>query len=192
MKPQKKEFDNRQYDKTKYTGPREFRERLQQLLLSGRQLNFTDEEKEAMLHDMVKHIEATNCVLYNDFMDEIMDTQPEWFNFICFDRRVQNYLLTYIKVRVQKLYTNHTACFDEDLTISNKCYHSGVIVPMGCDACECNMGAVCAGYGKRLDNGESKYGMPIEEAMEMFPNGCDEYSISYACYEYLDEKYWED
>ena len=48
------------------------------------------------------------------------------------------------------------------------------------------------GMVNAIDNGEDKYGMPIEEAMEMFPNGCDEYSISYAFYEYLDEKYWED
>jgi len=37
---------------------------------------------------------------------------------------------------------------------------------------------VCAGGGKRLDNSESTYGMPIDETIEMFPNGCEGYGIS--------------
>lgn len=192
MRPQKKEPDNRQYDKTRYTGPREYRERATQLLKSGRQIAFTDDEKESMLHEMVKYIDLTDCDLYNDFMDEIMDSKPDWFNFIVFDRKAQDYLLTYIKVRVQKLRTNHTACYDVDLTINDKCYRSGVLVPMECLSCSSNMGVVCAGYGKRLDNGECKYGMPIEEAMEMFPNGCDEYDISFSAYCELEDKYWEE
>lgn len=34
------------------------------------------------------------------------------------------------------------------------------------------------GYGKRTDNGEYTYGMPIEDAIKMFPNGCEDYGIS--------------
>ena len=192
MRPQRKEPDNRQYDKTRYTGPREYRDKAAQLFKTGYQINFSDDEKEAMLHEMVKYIDLTDCDLYNDFMDEIMDSKPDWFNFIVFDRKVQDYLLTYIKVRVQKLRTNHTACYDVDLTISDKCYRSGVLVPMSCDICEYNMGVVCAGTGKRLDNGEEKYGMPIEEAQAMFPNGCDEYSIAFHAFDELEDKYWED
>jgi len=194
MKTQKKEIkiDNRQFDRTKYTGPREFRERISQLYKSGRQIDFSDDEKEAMLHEMIKYINSTDCDLYNDFMDEIMDSKPDWFNFICFDRRTQKYLQTYIKVRVQQLRTNHTGYDDIGLTITDKCYRSGVLVPMECDSCSLNMGVVCAGSGKRLDNGECKYGMPIDEAIAMFPNGCDEYSISFPSYCILEDKYWEE
>lgn len=46
-----------------------------------------------------------------------------------------------------------------------------------CETCEF-MGAVCCGYGKRTDNGEATYGMPIDEAEKMFPNGCSDYGIS--------------
>lgn len=192
MRPQKKEPDNRQFDRTRYTEPREYRERARELFGSGRQLAFSDEEKENMLHEMVKYINNTDCDLYNDFMDEIMDSKPDWFNFICFDRRVQNYLMTYIKARVQKLRTNHTGYDDIDFTINDTCYRSGVLVPMECASCTSNMGVVCAGYGKRIDNGEDKYGMPIEKAMELYPNGCEEYSISMMSYCDLEDLYWEE
>lgn len=46
-----------------------------------------------------------------------------------------------------------------------------------CTTCEF-YSSVCMGYGKRTDNGKDTYGMPIEEAMEMFPNGCEDYGIS--------------
>lgn len=52
------------------------------------------------------------------------------------------------------------------------------LVEKNCDTCEFNFGNVCAGHGIRLDNGKSTYGMPMEEAEEMFPNGCDDYGIS--------------
>ncbi|MBQ2882723.1 MAG: hypothetical protein IJE43_02965 [Alphaproteobacteria bacterium] len=47
-----------------------------------------------------------------------------------------------------------------------------------CDNCEFNAGTVCMGFGKRIDNGNDTYGMPIEEAKKMFPNGCDDWGIS--------------
>ena len=47
-----------------------------------------------------------------------------------------------------------------------------------CDTCEFNAGTVCMGYGKRTDNKNDTYGMPIEEAKKMFPNGCDDWGIS--------------
>lgn len=47
-----------------------------------------------------------------------------------------------------------------------------------CDTCEFNAGRVCMGTGTRLDNGELTYGMPLEEAVKMFPNGCKDWGIS--------------
>lgn len=47
-----------------------------------------------------------------------------------------------------------------------------------CKTCEF-YNSVCMGYGKRTDNGKYTYGMPIEEAMKMFPNGCEDYGISF-------------
>lgn len=51
-----------------------------------------------------------------------------------------------------------------------------------CGTCEFNAGNVCIGSGKRLDNGEYTYGMPIEEAMSMFPDGCEDWGISLSAF----------
>lgn len=52
------------------------------------------------------------------------------------------------------------------------------LVEQNCSTCEFNFGNVCAGHGNRIDNGQDTYGMPMEEADKMFPNGCDDYGIS--------------
>lgn len=51
-----------------------------------------------------------------------------------------------------------------------------------CDTCEFNAGKVCMGFGKRTDNGENTYGMPIEDAKAMFPDGCEDWGLSYPAY----------
>lgn len=53
-----------------------------------------------------------------------------------------------------------------------------------CTTCEF-YNSVCMGYGKRTDNGQFTYGMPIEEAIKMFPNGCEDYGISLR--DYIDD-----
>lgn len=57
-----------------------------------------------------------------------------------------------------------------------------------CDTCEFNAGSVCMGYGKRTDNGENTYGMSIEEAEKMFPNGCEDWGISLSAFIEEEEK----
>lgn len=47
-----------------------------------------------------------------------------------------------------------------------------------CNNCKFNFGSVCASHGVRLDNGESTYGMSMEDAIKMFPKGCEEFTIS--------------
>lgn len=51
-----------------------------------------------------------------------------------------------------------------------------------CDTCEFNFVEVCAGHGTRIDNGQDTYGMPMDKAYEMFPNGCDDWGISFGEY----------
>lgn len=52
------------------------------------------------------------------------------------------------------------------------------LVEQSCATCEFNFGTVCAGYGTRTDNGKNTYGMPMDEAEKMFPDGCEDYGIS--------------
>ena len=54
-----------------------------------------------------------------------------------------------------------------------------------CGTCEFNAGIACMGYGKRTDNGKDTYGMPIEEAEDMFPDGCEDWGISFSAYQDL-------
>lgn len=52
----------------------------------------------------------------------------------------------------------------------------------GCVTCEFNAGIACMGYGKCTDNKKDTYGMPIEDAEKMFPDGCDAWGISLGAY----------
>ena len=52
-----------------------------------------------------------------------------------------------------------------------------------CDKCQFNLGDICAGFGERRDNGELTFGMGMEQAKAMFPNGCEEYKISFGASE---------
>lgn len=52
------------------------------------------------------------------------------------------------------------------------------LVEQNCSTCEFNFGDVCTGHGIRIDDGKDTYGMSMEEADKMFPNGCGDYGIS--------------
>lgn len=56
-----------------------------------------------------------------------------------------------------------------------------------CSSCEFNFGNVCAGNGKRKDNGESTYGMQMSKAKKMFPSGCDDWSLSMQAFTEIEE-----
>lgn len=56
------------------------------------------------------------------------------------------------------------------------------LVKKSCETCEFNFGNVCAEHGKRTDNGNDTYGMQMEEAEEMFPDGCEDYGISLSAF----------
>lgn len=51
-------------------------------------------------------------------------------------------------------------------------------VEENCYNCEFNFGNVCAGHGINVDNGKDPYPMPMEQAIAMFPEGCENFGIS--------------
>ena len=61
------------------------------------------------------------------------------------------------------------------------------LLKKSCTTCEFNFGTVCAGYGTRTDNNEPTYGMPMEEAEKMLPNGCEDYGISAEAFAYQEK-----
>ena len=70
--------------------------------------------------------------------------------------------------------------FDKKVIDGNKMKSECVeeLIERSCDTCEFNFGNVCAGSGTRNDNGKNTYGMSIEDAKKMFPEGCKDYGIS--------------
>lgn len=70
-----------------------------------------------------------------------------------------------------------------DLLRQMKAEPGDILVEKSCATCEMNTGVVCMGSGKRKDNGDSTYGMPMEEAQRMFPRGCEDYGISLSAFE---------
>lgn len=56
------------------------------------------------------------------------------------------------------------------------------LLEMNCTTCEFNMSGRCGGHGLRLDNGEDTYAMVVSEALKMFPNGCEDYGISFKAF----------
>ncbi len=55
-------------------------------------------------------------------------------------------------------------------------------IERNCRNCEFKAGNACLGEGKRIDNGSVTYGMSLNDAVKMFPNGCDNFEISYLAY----------
>ena len=55
-------------------------------------------------------------------------------------------------------------------------------IKKSCLTCEFNFGEMCAGYGKRKDNGKETYGSKIDELIEMFPSGCPYWGLSHEAY----------
>ncbi len=60
-----------------------------------------------------------------------------------------------------------------------RAYRGDRLIEKNCSTCEFNFGVVCASHGVRLDNGLDTYGMSIDLSCDMFPNGCDEWEISF-------------
>lgn len=169
----------------RYWGRKAYKELANKLRHSNRQEKFTKEEKLQMLSDMVSFIEDKDFTLYHDFMDFASQQRQDWFNFLVFDKKARDTILTYVEFRVQdkKGLTDWSKTFVIDE--SRICHEEPL--ERNCTTCEF-YNSVCIGSGKRIDNGESTYGMPIEEALEMFPNGCEDYGVSLATYEILEQR----
>ena len=69
-----------------------------------------------------------------------------------------------------------------DLLKQMKAEPGDILVEKSCETCVMNAGVVCMGSGKRKENGDSTYGMPMDEAQRMFPRGCDDYEISFPAF----------
>ena len=77
----------------KYWGDRKYK-RLQCYL---EKQFFSKEEKSKMSMDALKYIDEKGYILYHDFMDDISESHPDWFNMLTFDKNHKKVVLMYIK-----------------------------------------------------------------------------------------------
>lgn len=87
-------------DFEKYYGDRKYKELQEQL----EKINYTKKEKLQMSMDMIKLIRDKDFKLYHDFMDYISENNPDWFNMLTFDRKENEFILEYIKLKVMAKY----------------------------------------------------------------------------------------
>ena len=170
----------------KYWGHKAYMDVEKKLYSRNMQKAFSKEEKLQVLSNIVEYIEANDIDHYHGFMDTICVEETDWFNLLIFDRKAKETIKDYIKYRT---HSKKKGCsLVETLIISEDCIVDEEPLERNCHTCEFFGGDKCIGAGLRLDNGEYTSGMPIEEALEMFPNGCNDYGISLYAFIELEER----
>lgn len=79
----------------KYFGDRKYKSMMEKI----QKKEYSKEQKQEMLKDILNFIKENDYSLYHDFMDDICEKYPDWFNFIIFDGSSKKCLLEYMKSR---------------------------------------------------------------------------------------------
>ena len=82
----------------KYWGDRKYK-RLQCYL---EKQCFSKEEKAKMSMDALKYVDEKGYILYHDFMDDIAESHPDWFNMLTFDKNHNKVILMCIKSKAKR------------------------------------------------------------------------------------------
>lgn len=64
----------------KYYGERKYKT----IISQSQKKDYTKEQKLDMLRDIQKYININNYNMYHDLMDDICESNPDWFNLIAF------------------------------------------------------------------------------------------------------------
>lgn len=179
-------YKYRSLDFEKYYGKKKYKDAERELRYNNMQKEFSENEKIQILRDILEYIDAGDYDLYHDLMDNLLVEKNDWFNMLCFDGKAKKFVLTYIKSRVQE--KGGKLKISKERIIDESCYNTDEPLPRNCSTCEFNFGNVCAGYGTRTDNGEYTYGMNIEMAEDMFPQGCKDYGLSLSAFTIIEER----
>lgn len=63
---------------------------------------FSKESKSEMSMQVLAYINEKGYVIYHDFMDDIAESHPDWFNMLTFDRNCNKAILMYIKSKSKR------------------------------------------------------------------------------------------
>lgn len=81
----------------RYYGDRKYKQMINQL----QKQDYTQEQKIGMLKDIQKYINAKNYDMYHDLMDDICESNPDWFNLLVFNKNERGCILEYIRSKVR-------------------------------------------------------------------------------------------
>mgnify|MGYP001067889732 CR=1 FL=1 len=56
------------------------------------------------------------------------------------------------------------------------------LIKKSCLTCKYNFGPVCASHGDVMLNNKDLYGQSIDECIKNFPDGCDDWVISFSAF----------
>ena len=77
----------------KYYGERKYKEK--QLTIEKKY--FSPEEKSGVLRAITSYVIEKEISLYHDLMDDICESNEDWFNLLTFDKQSRQFILTYLK-----------------------------------------------------------------------------------------------
>ena len=77
----------------KYWGDRKYKQ-LQYFITKQ---DFSKQEKTRMSAEIIKYVREKGYTVYHDFMDDISESHPDWFNMLTFDKNYNKVVLMYIK-----------------------------------------------------------------------------------------------
>lgn len=80
-------------DFEKYYGKRKYK----YLQSNLEKIEYTKEEKQKMLMEIIDYINDKDYKLYRDLMDDICDSHQDWFNMIPFNKNEKKCVFEYIK-----------------------------------------------------------------------------------------------
>ena len=80
-------------DFEKYYGKRKYKD----LQINLKKIEYNKEERQKMLKEILLYIQEKDFKLYHDFMDDICEKYPDWFNMITFNKNEKKCILEYIK-----------------------------------------------------------------------------------------------
>lgn len=90
-------FRGKEEEFKRYYGDRKYKNMINQI----QRKDYTKEEKINMLRIIQEYININNYVMYHDLMDDICESNPDWFNLIVFNKNERGCILEYIRSKVR-------------------------------------------------------------------------------------------
>lgn len=173
-----------------YSDNKSYMELANDLLYNCNEQRFSLFDKVEMLFNIFSIIKKKDFISLHELMDYISKMRKKnLFNFLVFDAKAKDNVLAYINCRVAEKNGSVGALkrLERSYSSTDDLVSNDVPLQRNCTTCEDYHG-ICMGNGVKRDDNKSTFGMPLEDALRMFPNGCEAYHISLEAYMILCER----